>query len=134
MVAKDIEISQMLINAGADVNAQSVTGISALDQAVIRSASNQDQVKLLINAGANVNMRDSSGMTPLMRAIFQKETVELLLNSGADINIRDNKGRTALDGAEEVCRRAFDKSNVKVVFDIISLLKEFRIMALHTFD
>jgi ankyrin repeat protein len=94
----------MLIDAEADVNAQTDRGITAL-----MSHKSPDATKLLIDAGANINARSADGRTALMYACDRLtsgcdasafEKVKLLIDAGADITIKDNSNLTARDIAE----------------------------------
>jgi ankyrin repeat protein len=60
-----LDIAQLLIDAGAQVNARSgsIVGRTALHNAAV--AGFEPLVSMLLNAGADVNAIDSNGMTPL---------------------------------------------------------------------
>jgi ankyrin repeat protein len=93
-----VETANVLIEAGADVNAKNKKGKTALMYAV-QKLSNLEMVKLLIEKGANVNQSDNSGTTPLMVSISESEdyeTLDLLIEKGADLNAKDKLGKTAL--------------------------------------
>ena len=93
---KQKECVQMLIEAGANVNAQTYSGISAL----INSSVSGYNVctDLLLEAGADVNATSKEGYTLLMYlAMFGRETcLNALLAAGANANIKNNSGSTAL--------------------------------------
>ncbi len=102
VVSADCTILSLLIAAGADVDAGSPAGFTALHQA---ARSSPDAVKILLAASANVNARDESGATPLFTAALlhpsydpalKLECVSLLLLAGADVNARNRQGQTAL--------------------------------------
>lgn len=64
VVRNHLEIVQLLIEAGADVNAV-IQGMTVLHHAAMFS--NSEIVQYLIRAGADINRRDADGFTPLMR-------------------------------------------------------------------
>ncbi|MFH1422386.1 MAG: ankyrin repeat domain-containing protein [Planctomycetota bacterium] len=95
-----VEIAQMLIRNGADVNTANVYGITPLMWA---SYSNfYVLAEVLIKNGADVNSKDRDGVTSLMFASGSNslEVAELLIRSGADINAMSNHGVTALMSAD----------------------------------
>ena len=88
-----------LIEAGADVNAQSKKGVTALMLASLMG--HPEVAKLLIEAGADVNEKEKLGVTALMLTSGQghPDVAKLLIKAGADVNEKDNEGWTALMGA-----------------------------------
>lgn len=99
------DIVEMLINAGADVNAKDSFGNTTLR--IAAGSRNKDIAKLLIDAGADVNAKDSSGNTTLRIAVGDKDITKLLIDAGADVNAKDSSGNTALTiaayaGSEDV--------------------------------
>jgi len=87
MNAANAEIAQMLIDAGADVNAQPKCGFSPLINASFKGK--EKMVKVLLAAGAEVNgRRPVSGETALMFARKAK-IARILIDAGADVNIID---------------------------------------------
>lgn len=102
---EQLETVQRLIQAGADINAKSDTGIT-----VLRFATNHGNVrtvKKLLENGANVNLLVAFGTsyqsTPLIEAVLNIDLnmVKLLLRYGAakTINSEDLHNQTALDYA-----------------------------------
>ncbi len=93
-----IEAMQMLLDRGADVNAQNAFGQTAL----MWCATDARKVKLLLDRGADVNKTARSGRTALMLAAFANpsaDIVRMLLAKGASANIRDQRGWTPLNAA-----------------------------------
>ena len=84
-----------LLQAGADVNARSRRGETALMAAAVSGMADED----LIHAGADVNATNDVGMTVLM-LLSQRgdpEEIATMLKAGADARRKDAAGRSALD-------------------------------------
>lgn len=97
------EIAKILIETGANVNAQNNTGDTALLTATHRG--NPELMKILIQAGANVNTQNNRGDTALMIAAFKSngKIAKLLIEAGADVNMQNVQGKTALIIAASKC-------------------------------
>lgn len=99
------EIVQVLIEAGANINALDEWGFSPLMAA--SEVGNVQVVRLLVRAGAEVNFinecQDCSGETALTLAAQSGyiDVVELLLRSGVDTTHQTDDGLTALDLAKQ---------------------------------
>jgi ankyrin repeat protein len=94
---KSAEIAQVLIDAGADVNAKSI--YERIPTPVFEYCDDDDLdiLKLLIEAGADLEVRDGEGNTPLLKAVrYDNEAAILLMDAGADIHVRNNEGYTPL--------------------------------------
>jgi len=92
--------AQVLIDAGADVNAKNSYGAFTPGDlgAVFSSSNHQDPVSLLTVHG--VDSRDmKNGYTPLHLCLFasrHKEIMELLIAKGADVNAQASSGASPL--------------------------------------
>lgn len=104
------QIAQILIDAGADVDAQDAFGFSPLIKAAagfmsVATSRHVDTVQVLLAAGANVDATTNDFWTSLMfaaRGVFagagaNAELVETLLEAGADRTARNRDGDTAFD-------------------------------------
>ncbi len=92
-----IEMAQILIDNGADVNKESPLGTPLMNAAT--NAWNLEIVDLLIKAGADVNKQDKDGKTALFYAASSgnDDIVMALLKAGADAEIKDKDGKTYLE-------------------------------------
>jgi len=111
-----IDIVEMLLIYGANVNAGNNKGVTPLHIAVLLGA--VKIAEMLIKYGAYVNARDDEGNTPLHYATYIArarklpfdyvvnlpcaDVVKLLLENGADPTLRNSRGISALDLAEEL--------------------------------
>lgn len=87
---------ETLLAAGADANACTHGGETALMRAASRGRA--DTVKLLVRRGADPNLHRQDQWTALMLAAFfgHSETVRSLVACGADVLAADRNGSTAL--------------------------------------
>jgi hypothetical protein len=92
-------IIQLLIDSGADVNAQRGWALTW----AMGKQDNPKNVAILLKAGAKVNAREGDSSTILMSAALDghADIIQLLLSAGADVNARSEDGRTAIDYAEK---------------------------------
>jgi ankyrin repeat protein len=101
--SQDAEILKLLIEKGADVNAATTLGFTALMRAV--EMSTREIVQSLLDRGAAVNARDKQGNTPLLAGLtqhyYQPDIVRLLVDRGADVNAARSDGLTPLLAAGE---------------------------------
>ncbi len=85
ILQNNIDIIELLINKGADVNIENRHGETPLLLAVYEE--DIDIVELLIDTGAGINIKDDAGDTPLSLAVGNndKYIIRLLLNAGAEV-------------------------------------------------
>ncbi|XP_034251058.1 ankyrin repeat domain-containing protein 17 isoform X2 [Thrips palmi] len=89
--AGHVDIVKLLINHGADVNAQSSSGNTPLMYGCAGGYS--EVVKVMLEAGANVEDHNENGHTPLMEAASAGKVAvaKVLLDHGAGINTHSNE-------------------------------------------
>jgi ankyrin repeat protein len=90
----NMDMVDLLLDAGADVQAADSKGFTALHTATL--VSNNEIVEVLIRAGANVNAREKQfGLTPLCMAYgnAKLDLVQILLEAGAEPFMPANLGR-----------------------------------------
>lgn len=99
--AQDLNMTELLLKAGADVNKARFIRNTALVMAAENSDADWRILKLLVKHGGDVNVRGVDGLTPLMiiAQCCDAQMTKYLLAAGSSVAIRDNFGRTALDHA-----------------------------------
>lgn len=91
------EIFNLLLSAGADVNAQDAVGFTPLHTLACYN-SNIRLMKMLLDSGADVNAVNNHGLTTLHFAVMKSRAAEteFLISRGAQVNARDERGLTPL--------------------------------------
>ncbi|CAI7639148.1 unnamed protein product [Penicillium pancosmium] len=95
-------LKELLLNSGADINAQGGKFGNALQAAACAYNGSTEIVQLLLDCGADINARGGEYGSALVTAsaYANTEIVQLLLDSGADINARGGKFGSALGVAK----------------------------------
>jgi ankyrin repeat protein len=108
-----IEIVQMLIDAGADVNAKDDSDSTPLY--VAAEFGKTEIARMLIGAGVDVNMKNVIGSTPLHEAAHngRVKIAHMLIDAGANVNVQDGDGETPLhlaanNGSVEIAKMLID--------------------------
>lgn len=95
------DIAKLLLEQGANVNAQTKHGLTALHAAADEGC--VEVVKVLLEYNADVNCSDNNCVTPLHLSAEEgnKEISKILLDKGANVNAKRKNGKTALHSAAE---------------------------------
>jgi len=94
---RNVEIAEVFINAGANVNAFDIERRGSLFYA-IQYCKNEEIIYSLIKKGADINLQTSELTTPFYLVLLSKsEKLALfMLDKGADINIVNNAGSNSV--------------------------------------
>lgn len=94
---RDVDKAKKQLAAGADVNASSEQGVTALISAAYHGLVNIVE-ELLKHKSVDVDRKDKSNRTALSHAAERghAKVVQLLLDAEADVNAEDDQGRTPL--------------------------------------
>jgi cytohesin len=96
-----LDVVQLLVEAGADINSHNDVGLTPLHQAIYQSdRSDEDSIDLrtidwLVTHGADVNAIDTGGRTPLHYALHPL-LIDYLVAHGAKVDARDSAIATPL--------------------------------------
>ena len=97
------ETVKLLLDAGADVKAVNMDGVSVMHNAA--SDTDRAVIRALIAKGAPMNIaKAKDGYTPLMFAVRMRgklELIRLLVDSGADVRATGKDGATVMSLAEK---------------------------------
>lgn len=86
------------IEKGADVNAKTRMGKTALHESVLSSIESVRKAELLLHHGCGINEISEEGFTPLLCAAQQGsfDSLKLLVDNQSDVSVKDKQGQTAL--------------------------------------
>jgi hypothetical protein len=106
-------VVRLLLENGADINAQGEYCVNALTEASFEG--HEQVVRLLLENGADVNTQGGDGSKALTEALLRghKQVVRLLLENGAYVNVEGEKysrvlQAAAIGGYEQVVRQLLD--------------------------
>ena len=99
----DLEMIQVLLDYGVDVNAKENDGCTPLDYVLKHRSKDLDPrvVPFLLARGTDPNVEANDGLTPLYRASESGriEITRALVEHGASVEVLDEQGRTPVDVA-----------------------------------
>ncbi|KAF8569372.1 hypothetical protein P879_07061 [Paragonimus westermani] len=96
ILSKSVDVTEMCIDEGADLNLRTAKGESALHLAA--RSGELEIAEILLNRGSDVNATDLDQRTPLFNAAENEhfKVASLLIKSGANINHADKENVTPL--------------------------------------
>jgi hypothetical protein len=115
----DLEMVQVLLECGVDVDAQNSYYSTPLSLASRGRHDDPRVARLLIERGADTNPRGSKGFTPGTKGFtplhyaLKRRTIKIarvLIEHRASVEVKDDEGRTPLDVASEQQRKEIIKS------------------------
>lgn len=113
------EMTELLLDVGADVNGQNDEGIAPL-----HLAGSPQLADILVRRGADLNLPDKDGRTPVWIHASERDGARVLLRVlelGADPNVPDRFGQTALD----IATRRYPWDNQSGEPDKLEVLRRF---------
>lgn len=83
-----LDIVKLLVDNGANINAQDKAGVSALYLAIQEETT--EIVRYLIESGADVHLRDEDGWSAIHYAIHREDQalIEIVLTQDIDLNVK----------------------------------------------
>jgi ankyrin repeat protein len=105
----EIQIIKDEIEAGANLNSQTLLGFTPLHKALI--SEKFEACQLIVDAGADIDIADVYNNTPLYYAVFfeNQDLINLFLEAGADPNVR------SVWGNETILDLAKRKDNAEII-------------------
>lgn len=110
----NIEITEILLTAGADPNVTSKVGKTPVT--VAAESGKVEVLKVLVDGGGNIEAIDQIGGTPLLWAAGlspNADTLDYLIKSGGNVNLIDSNGMTPLIWAAGIGQ----PDSVKILID-----------------
>ena len=102
----ELEVVEVALDAGVDLDAKDVDGTTALMAASFRGCT--ELVRLLVTRGASINVvQERYRWTPLIAAAYgdHTEATRVLIQCGADMEFSDAEVRGGVDSSMAWCAR-----------------------------
>lgn len=117
---RDFGVAELLINAGANIEAKNKDLCTPLTLAVLNNK--PVMVEVLLSASADINTRDKNGWTPLMHAAANANLplINTLLAHKADITINTYEGWSVLHVVASSSNNASDKVKASIAQRLIA--------------
>lgn len=114
------EITQLLINAGANTNLQTTNHDSALHLSVERN--HLEVTKILSNSGTDASLKNDQDLTPLMLAVQHGNypITKILVQQPQNFDTKQNNGWTALHLTAHIDSEGSDSTQAKIANAIIA--------------
>ena len=115
LTGKDLDILELLINHGANINQPSDAPFQQAKTLLfnaLESNDSKDTIEKLISLGATVHARDNEGNTPL-HCLGNDEAALALINAGAELNAINNEGQTPLERQLTIYSRSNRRYNYR---------------------
>ncbi|KAF7927080.1 hypothetical protein BELL_0979g00010 [Botrytis elliptica] len=124
----DTDITKLLLEKNADVNAKDKEGETPLHWACKQQKTPPELVQLLLDYESNVNAEDNDRQTPIYEACLSGNVMvsRILLQNSANANCIDKFGNTVLYAALGWCQTA-EKSNVNLAELLVRYGADFSI-------
>lgn len=93
-VSNKLDVVELLVNLGADVNAMSDTGSTPIRSSCYMT--NTEVVKFLADNGGDLEMPNQNGGTCLINSVQDTDLCKFLIERGVNVNAHDSSGNIAL--------------------------------------
>lgn len=115
-----------LVRAGAQLEARTKSGNTAMHRAVLREKNNPDVIYALAVFGADVNTKNEKGDTAIYTSIAQGNGTNALVLCafGADLNIKSSQGDSAADLMKRKEARRTDGPQVYMLETLLACTSE----------
>jgi ankyrin repeat protein len=124
LLTSDHKIADILLKAGADINAKNEYGETTLVRSVRSLVKNHSMIKLLLNNDANPDLVDNRNKNALAHAIERQDiaAIKILLEKGEDPLVELSNGNNPLLTTMQM-RRIDDRYRERIVLNILKKIE-----------